>query len=693
MATLKTIKENPPSSYLTKLAVIESNNNPNAKAKTSSASGAYQFLESTWKGLNDKYKLGYTLNDRFDPIKAKKVADLLTKENENALRPVLGRELNDGERYLGHFLGTQGSKELLSTYLKNPNEKVGAVVSGGALKANKSIFLNKDGSQKTVGDVYNWAGKKMNIKPTYTNSVAPYLNQPQETITPNLNYFDISKETPTFVSVPDSVEEDKKETVDKDVEEVETKTKEYNFLEALQNLSREDYAHLQPEQVAQQQIVPQVDFNQQFEQVSQFIDNPVAQQGLTWQEKLANRPKKPTVAEIIAEGDARKEENTIKRDNTSVVLPHLQKKLTKEQALKVEEDLYRNPQKVEGISTGDKKVDFLYNNDWLLDIPVIGDFIKDKAKEVAIKSGGSAIIQTNDTDYVSGSYDGNLPDKERKPNRVNLLDQYFSKETLLPKSKHKPQDDYFTFLPTYSLKADFDKDKDKQKILDTFINEQLASVENEKNFKNKKNIYVNLNDGGIGAELLNADLGGHKAGIAWDKDKNLPYVSISDAWDFEPKSYSKKWSTEKLSDNQEKIEKNKERAFIQSYLMHKSGNPFKIYDRFYFDPNTKEYIPDSEIERKNLSVKQQGGEFSENELAFLSEIAIKDNNGYWDKNNQGKVVEIQGSDITMKNVDQDLIGIGVDKKGKKTEQKTMKAGKNYNFDKAIKVIEIPLFKK
>ena len=144
MATLKTIKENPPSSYLTKLAVIESNNNPNAKAKTSSASGAYQFLESTWRGLNDKYKLGYNLNDRFDPIKSKKVADLLTKENENALRPVLGRELNDGERYLGHFLGTQGSKELLSVYLKNPNEKVGVVVSGGALKANKSIFPKFD---------------------------------------------------------------------------------------------------------------------------------------------------------------------------------------------------------------------------------------------------------------------------------------------------------------------------------------------------------------------------------------------------------------------------------------------------------------------------------------------------------------------------------------------------------------------
>ena len=105
----------------------------------------------------------------------------------------------------------------------------------------------------------------------------------------------------------------------KDIEEVETKTKEYNFLEALQNLSKEDYAHLQPQQVAQQQTVPQVDFMQQYEQVSQFIDEPlVAQQGLTWQEKLANRPRKPTVAEIIAEGDARKAQQNTQVDNTKV---------------------------------------------------------------------------------------------------------------------------------------------------------------------------------------------------------------------------------------------------------------------------------------------------------------------------------------------------------------------------------------
>ena len=231
------------------------------------------------------------------------------------------------------------------------------------VKAGKKALPKE--TQDYVGRVYKHAGIKYD-EPSYANSVAPYMNQQKETVIPNINYFDIPTQTTIFASVPDSAEkEDKTEKIDKDVEEVETKTKEYNFLEELQ---KEDYSHLQPEQVAQQQTIPQVDFNQQFEQVSQFIDNPVAQQG------------------------------------------------------------------------GQQK-------------------------------------------------------------------------------------------------------------------------------------------------------------------------------------------------------------------------------------------------------------FTENELAFLSEISIKDNNGYWNKNNQGKVVEIEGNKITMGGVDQDLIGIGIDKKGKKTEQKTMKAGKNYNFSGASKVVEIPFFKK
>ena len=275
MPTLKTIKENPPSSYLVKLATVESGNNPNAKAKTSSASGLFQFTEGTWKELNNKYKLGYTLADRFNPEKSKKVAKLLTTENENTLKPILGRELNDGEKYLGHFLGAQGSKELLNTYLKNPNENIGNVVSSGALKANKSVFLNKDGSQKTVGEVYNWAAKKMKIEPSYANSVAPYMNQQKETVTNTINNFDFLPQTTTFASVPDSAQKENKTEEDKDVAEVEQKTKEYNFLDELNTTA----SFFKPRET-QQIEAPQTDYMQQYEQISQFIENPqVAQSG------------------------------------------------------------------------------------------------------------------------------------------------------------------------------------------------------------------------------------------------------------------------------------------------------------------------------------------------------------------------------------------------------------------------------
>jgi hypothetical protein len=269
MPTLKTLRDEPYSQYLSKLASIESGNNPNARAKTSSASGLFQFTESTWNELNNKYDLGYKLSDRFNPNKSKKMAELLTKENESSLKPILGRELTDGERYLGHFLGRGGSRELLSSYLKNPDEKVGNVVSPGALKSNKSVFLNKDGSQKTVKDVYNWASKKMGVEA-----------QQEQPSTNTIDFLQYNLNLPNFAGVPEQ-EPQKEETVDKDVAEVEKQTKEQNFLDEIQSLSQQQPVLAQTEQPQQQQsvAVPQADFLQQYNQISQFVDNPVAQQG------------------------------------------------------------------------------------------------------------------------------------------------------------------------------------------------------------------------------------------------------------------------------------------------------------------------------------------------------------------------------------------------------------------------------
>jgi hypothetical protein len=67
---------------------------------------------------------------------------------------------------------------------------------------------------------------------------------------------------------------------------------------------------------------------------------------------------------------------------------------------------------------------------------------------------------------------------------------------------------------------------------------------------------------------------------------------------------------------------------------------------------------------------------------------VKDNNGYWNPNNWGKVVEIDSPDITMEGVYEPLIG-----ESKQTgEKKIMLPGKNYKFANTKQVIERPIAK-
>ena len=63
---------------------------------------------------------------------------------------------------------------------------------------------------------------------------------------------------------------------------------------------------------------------------------------------------------------------------------------------------------------------------------------------------------------------------------------------------------------------------------------------------------------------------------------------------------------------------------------------------------------------------------------------IKDNDGYWNPNNWGKVVEIGSNDITMKGVNQPLLGISDE-----GDIQYMEPNKNYKF-KGKKVREFPI---
>jgi len=148
-----------PVSYLEKLSKVESGNNPNARAKTSSASGLYQFTDGTWKDMVSKYgsMTGIGLKDKNDPEAQNLMAQVFTSENAKALRPTLGREPTEGELYIAHFLGANGAKKLIKAIGSN---KDAALLFPKEAMANRSIFF--DGAKpRKIEQVYELLTKKM----------------------------------------------------------------------------------------------------------------------------------------------------------------------------------------------------------------------------------------------------------------------------------------------------------------------------------------------------------------------------------------------------------------------------------------------------------------------------------------------------------------------------------------------------
>lgn len=151
--------ELPATDYLQKLAQVESGGNPNAQAKTSSASGLYQFTNGTWKAMVDKHgqSTGIGLQDKNNPQAQQIMAELHTRDNARELSQVLGREPNAGELYAAHFLGIGGAKKLLSAY---GTGRQAALLFPAAAMANKNIFF-ANGQPRTVEQVYQLLAQKM----------------------------------------------------------------------------------------------------------------------------------------------------------------------------------------------------------------------------------------------------------------------------------------------------------------------------------------------------------------------------------------------------------------------------------------------------------------------------------------------------------------------------------------------------
>jgi hypothetical protein len=136
-----------PLDYMLAMAHKESGFNPSIKAPTSSATGLFQFINKTWKGL-----WGTPTPDPKDPYANADAAARYTKQIQEQLSTS-----DPASLYLGHFLGSSGASKLLKAMNKNSETLATDVVSPDQIRANKSVFKEN----ATVADIYEWANRSI----------------------------------------------------------------------------------------------------------------------------------------------------------------------------------------------------------------------------------------------------------------------------------------------------------------------------------------------------------------------------------------------------------------------------------------------------------------------------------------------------------------------------------------------------
>jgi hypothetical protein len=173
--------------YLLGQARIESGLNPSAKARTSSASGLFQFTSQTWLGtlyrhgadaglgwasaaIRQDAKGHYHVDDpamrravldlRKDPGAASAMAAEFASDNRQYLEGRLGRPLQSVDLYLAHFLGAAGAAKFLKAHDADPGSAAASLFPAAA-QANRNVFYSRDGSPRSLLEVRNRFAAKL----------------------------------------------------------------------------------------------------------------------------------------------------------------------------------------------------------------------------------------------------------------------------------------------------------------------------------------------------------------------------------------------------------------------------------------------------------------------------------------------------------------------------------------------------
>lgn len=166
--------------YLVKTAQRESNFKSDAKAPTSSATGLFQFTESTWLRMVDRYGEKHGLSVaadaitvsgrkiavsgevsradilalRNDPDLSARMAGELARENADILQKKIGRQPTDAELYTAHFMGPHDAGRLIEA-ARNRSPGSAADMFPSAAAANANVFKGEGGATLTVSQLYN----------------------------------------------------------------------------------------------------------------------------------------------------------------------------------------------------------------------------------------------------------------------------------------------------------------------------------------------------------------------------------------------------------------------------------------------------------------------------------------------------------------------------------------------------------
>lgn len=136
--------------YTMQVVRLESSGDPNARARTSSATGLFQFTEGTWGRIMP----GVPFSQATNPRQSTEAFLRLTEENRGVLRRTLGREPEGWELYTAHFAGSGAAPRVLTAAEDAP---LSGIFSERAMAANPHL-----GRLGTAGNYRRWVQERYN---------------------------------------------------------------------------------------------------------------------------------------------------------------------------------------------------------------------------------------------------------------------------------------------------------------------------------------------------------------------------------------------------------------------------------------------------------------------------------------------------------------------------------------------------